>query len=122
MWVDPMLLAMNWGAALLMALGLGIVYWHATRDTGAPSLWPLALALCTGMQPETQVSSPHQCKPCGLRTSWLVCVSQCMCGARSVRMCGARSVRMCGTVSVRMCGARSVRMCGTMSVRMCGAA
>ena len=33
-WVDPMLLAMNWGAALLMALGLGIVYWHATRDTG----------------------------------------------------------------------------------------
>ena len=89
MWVDPMLLAMNWGAALLMALGLGIVYWHATRDTGAPSLWPLALALCTGMQPETQVSSPHQCKPCGLRTSWLVCVSQCMCGARSVRMCGA---------------------------------
>ena len=35
-WVDPMLLAMNWGAALLMALGLGIVYWHATRDTGQP--------------------------------------------------------------------------------------
>jgi len=34
MWVDPMLLAINWGAALLMALGLGIVYWHATRDTG----------------------------------------------------------------------------------------
>ncbi|KAL0042544.1 hypothetical protein WJX79_003095 [Trebouxia sp. C0005] len=34
MWVDPMLLAMNWGAALLMALGLGIVYWRATRDTG----------------------------------------------------------------------------------------
>lgn len=30
-----MLLAMNWGAALLMAMGLGIVYWHATRDTGA---------------------------------------------------------------------------------------
>lgn len=29
-----MLLAMNWGAALLMAVGLGIVYWHATRDTG----------------------------------------------------------------------------------------
>ena len=38
MWVDPMLLAMNWGAALLMALGLGIVYWHATRDTGQLSL------------------------------------------------------------------------------------
>ena len=32
-----MLLAMNWGAALLMALGLGIVYWHATRDTGQHS-------------------------------------------------------------------------------------
>ena len=36
--MDPMLLAMNWGAALLMALGLGIVYGHATRDTGTPLL------------------------------------------------------------------------------------
>lgn len=45
MWVDPMLLAMNWGAALLMALGLGIVYWQATRDTGhlSSSLQPLRL-------------------------------------------------------------------------------
>lgn len=33
-YVDPMLLAMNWGAALLMAIGLGVVYGHATRDTG----------------------------------------------------------------------------------------
>ena len=37
-YVDPMLLAMNWGAALLMAVGLGIVYGHATRDTGKLTL------------------------------------------------------------------------------------
>ena len=61
-WVDPMLLAMNWGAALLMALGLGIVYWHATRDTGEHvfSCFILAsmsvLALSTGMLQEIQVS------------------------------------------------------------------
>ena len=33
-WRNPMLLAVNWGAALLMSLGIGVVYWHVTRDTG----------------------------------------------------------------------------------------
>lgn len=33
-WRNPMLLAVNWGAALLMSLGVGVVYWHVTRDTG----------------------------------------------------------------------------------------
>ena len=59
-WVDPMLLAMNWGAALLMALGLGIVYWHATRDTGHPLALPLLVmcpALLTAAQKQLQLTT-----------------------------------------------------------------
>ncbi len=119
MWVDPMLLAMNWGAALLMALGLGIVYWHATRDTGAPCLWPLALASCTGMQPEAQVRPAygpwawhlywHATRDTGSAllinaslVAWRLhglCVSRCMPGTKSVWcVCSARSVSMCDAI------------------------
>ena len=71
MWVDPMLLAMNWGAALLMALGLGIVYWHATRDTGQLSSSMQALRLedimacvCEPMHVWCKVCAHVWCKVC----------------------------------------------------------
>ncbi len=78
MWVDPMLLAMNWGAALLMALGLGIVYWHATRDTGPPSssmqpLWLGDIMACVWAG-ACVVQRLYACVAQGL----CACVMQCL--------------------------------------------
>lgn len=33
-WRHPVLVGLNWVAALLVALGLGAVYWQVDRETG----------------------------------------------------------------------------------------